>query len=172
MPFDTASSWGDSYGIAAKASPDWNPGGKSSGSAFDAYKDWNPGGSTMDRYWDKAGGPSFEQSYTTNWNANPSGFLNNYKDKYQSALAGQSGQGSGSGGGSFGSSGSAGSGFNQLLPGFSMYDPNAGKQAFTVAGVQGGEASPIAKLGLSLAGSVLGPVAGAAGGALAKGLFG
>ena len=175
MPFDTASSWGDSYGIASKASPGWNPGGRPGGGSFDAYKDWNPGGSATERYWDKAGGPSFEESYTTNWNANPSGFLKNWTDKYQTGLGSESGNRSLGAGAMYGGGGSSDSNVSQLLPGLSMYDPNKGKNPYFIPGergLQGGEPSPFAKLGLSLASAALGPVAGAAGGALSKGLFG
>lgn len=171
MPFDTSSSWGDSYKIAAKASPDWNPGGRTPGGAFNPYADWNPGGDVMEKY---AGMPSFEESFTKNWNSK--NFLNTWVDKLRDGSP-ASGQGSsssgGSGGGAYGG-GSSDNNTKQLLPGFSMYDPNAGKSLYTVSGMPGQDSpwKPVAEAALGLGMSFASPIVGAAGKAFAGKMVG
>lgn len=166
MPFDASASWQFNPNFYSEK---FQKGLK--GDSFNKYTTpaFDTGGDVMAKY--TKGMPSFEESYTKNWNANPQGFLNTWMDKLKS----DSSQGAQSvgGGAAYGGSSSDGS-IKQVLPGFSMYDPNAGKSPWTVGGMPGQESpwAPLGQAALGLGMSVLNPIAGAAGSKLAGSMFG
>ena len=168
MAFDFSNYWNPSPAAKAaigassidwgKASQ-WNPAGIGINTNTDFSQYWDPKGDTAGVPWSQAVQYVPRMAGTA---------INKYQDQLQQEAQGQQG----SGGAVFGG-GSVGSGFNQILPGFSIYDPNAGENPWVVGGVQGQASpwAPVASLATGLAGSFLGPIAGAAGGSLAKSLF-
>ena len=116
--------------------------------------------------------PSSQSSSTSQWNPGKD-YLSGFLSRGLAAATGQyqrDAEQSNRNSGAWFNASSTGSGFNQLLPGFSVYQPESAKILGYAPGTPGTDTgrSPWATLGMGLAGSLLSPIAGAAGTAISR----
>lgn len=145
IPWEPATSYQSPYNFNQDFSGYWNPKGDTAGYGWDQATKWNPSKDFLSNFLGKSGlrGGPYQQE----------GEQSNQRPWF--------------GGDSSGFSG------GNLLPGFSVMQPESSKIVGYVPPVAGGESpwAPVAALATGLAGSFLGPIGAAAGGALGKAIF-